>query len=61
MLGLVLQRIVSMAGFSALVNDADFYAQSTGEGPTLQLNNMLEKFAKNRVQAYDASKCVWVA
>ena len=37
-----------------ILNDADFYAESTGEGPTLQLNDMLEKFTKNCVQAYFA-------
>ena len=44
-----------------IVNDADFYAESTGEGPTLQLNDMLEKFTKNCVLASFASKCVWLA
>ena len=44
-----------------IVNGADFHAESTGEGPTLQLNNMLEKFTKNCVQAYFASKCIWLA
>ena len=39
-LGPVLQHVVSMANFSAIVNDADFYAKSAGEGPTLQLNDM---------------------
>ena len=60
-LGLVLQHVVSMAHFRDMVNGADFYAESTGEGPTLQLNDMLEKFTKNCVQAYFASKCVWLA
>ena len=60
-LGPVLQHVVSMANFSAIVNDADFNAESTGEGPDLQLNDMLEKFTKNCVQAYVASKCVWLA
>ena len=53
-LGPVLQHVVSMANFSGIVNDADFYAESTGEGPTLQLNDMLKKFTKNCVQAYFA-------
>ena len=35
-----------------IVNDADFYAESTGEGPTLQVNDMLEKIIQNCVQAY---------
>ena len=61
MLGPVLQHVVNMANFSAIVSGADFYAESTGEGPTLQLNNMLEKFTKNCVQAYAASKCVSLA
>ena len=60
-LGPVLQHVVSMANFSAILNDADFYAESTGEGPDLQHNDMLEKFTKNCVQAYVASKCVWLA
>ena len=60
-LGVVLQHVVSMANFSVIVNDADFYAESTGEGPTLQLNDVLGKFNKNFVQAYVASKCVWLA
>ena len=34
-----------------IVNDANFYAESTSEGPTLQLNDMLQKFTKNCVQA----------
>ena len=38
-----------------------FLAESTGEGLTLQLNDMLEKFTKNCVQAYVASKCVRLA
>ena len=57
----VLQHVVNMANFCAMVNDADSYGESIGEGPTLQLNNMLEKFTKNCVQAYVASKCVWLA
>ena len=56
-LGPVLQHVVDMANFNAIVKDADFYGESTGEGPTLQLNDMLEKFTKNCVQAYAASKC----
>ena len=60
-LGPVLQRVISIANFSVIVNDADFYAESTGEGPTLQLNDMLEQLIKNCVQAYTASKCVWLA
>ena len=61
MLGPVLKHIVTMANFSGLVNYAEFYAESTGAGPTLQLKDMLEKFTKNCVQAYVASKCVWLA
>ena len=60
-LGPVLQHVVNMATFSAIVNDADFYAESTGEGPTLQLSDIVEKFTQKCVQAYAASKCVWVA
>ena len=61
MLGPVLQHVVGVANFSDIVNGADFYAESTGAGPTLQLNDILEKFTKNCVQAYVASKCVWLA
>ena len=43
-LGPVFQQFISMANFSAIANDADFYAESTGEGPTFQINDMLEKF-----------------
>ena len=46
MLGPVLQHVVSMANFSVTVMDAVFYAKSTGEGPTLQLNDLMEKFSK---------------
>ena len=35
----VLKHVVTMANFGAMVNDADFYAESTREGPTLQLND----------------------
>ena len=58
MLGPVLQHVVRMAILSGIENGADFYAESIGEGPTLQLNDMLEKFTRNGVQAYFASKCV---
>ena len=61
MLGLVLQHVVSMANFSGTVNDEDIYAESAGEGPTLQLNDLLEKFTKNCVHAYFASNFVWLA
>ena len=60
-LGPVLQQVVSMANFSAIVNGADFFAECTSEGPTLPLNDVLEKFTKKCVQAYVASKCVRLA
>ena len=50
-LGPVLEHVVNMANISAIVNDANFYAEATGEGPTPQLNDMSEKFTKNCVQA----------
>ena len=46
----MLQHVVSMASFTGILNDAHFYAESIGEGPTLQLNDMLEKFTKNCVR-----------
>ena len=46
-LGPVLKHIVTMANFSGLVNYAKFHAESTGAGPTLQLNDIVEKITKN--------------
>ena len=46
-LGPVLKRIVTIANFSALINYAKFHAESTGAGPTLQLNDIVEKITKN--------------
>ena len=47
MLGPVLKHIVTMANFRGLVNYAKFHAESTGAGPTLQLNDIVEKITKN--------------
>ena len=47
MLGPVLKHIITMANFSELVNYAEFYAESTSAGPTLQLNDIVEKITKN--------------
>ena len=46
-LGPVLKHIVTMANFSELVNYANFHGESTGAGPTLQLNDIVEKITKN--------------
>ena len=61
MLGAVLQHVVTVATFGAILSDAHLNAESNGEGPNLQLNDMLEKFTKNCVRAYVASKCVCLA
>ena len=47
MLGPVLKHIVIMPNFSGVVNYAEFYAESTSAGPTLQLNDIVEKITKN--------------
>ena len=47
MLGPVLEHIVTMANFSDLANYAKFHAEFIGAGPTLQLNNIVEKITKN--------------
>ena len=46
-LGPVLKHIIPMANFGVIANYAEFYAQSTGAGPTLQLNDIVEKITKN--------------
>ena len=46
-LGPVLKRIVTMANFSDLVNYVEFHGESTGVGPTLQLNDILGEITKN--------------
>ena len=46
-LGPVLKHIVNMANFSGLLNYAKFHAKSTGAGPTLQLNDIVEEITKN--------------
>ena len=47
MLGSVLKHIVTMANINDVVNYAKFYAKSNGAGPTLQLNDMVEKITEN--------------
>ena len=48
-LGPVLKHIVTMANFSELVNYAELHAESTAAaaGPTLQLNDIVEKITRN--------------
>ena len=47
LLGPVLKRIVTIAKFRASVHYAEFHAESTCAGPTIQLNDIVEKITTN--------------